>query len=1135
MDNEQEGQVSSLREILDTAFQSSNVEETNANEEAPYDIFAYNDYPPIEIQYNAWHVPMDTIIENNPQENIYNYNSCPPSAHNNSQASRYEEERHQIQQDCRLPWNEVRNQSNPSNGIVRQNHNDGNSNVNVWSNKMAIKVCTTCNNIRECSCQQINLREPPQISFGLVQHIPRKRKETNTLLQRLSPPQNSNELRSVIHVLPENVTNTSGTVIEVGSSNNVVISSQLNSGCPQQHEKQQSLNIQKQSQSSETSNTVTTTILLSPRSSDFNYPNEISNSTFATDVIISPQDTLINTNNVESNSRNDFQNMPSNMSTDESSENRLVIPECCDNTSVHHLENPASKNRTSCINSSKIISTTENKNSHINLNNNANEKISGVNENNSNNKNSKSVYTNSNCVVESPIVTIESINSSNEVHEPIPGPSGLNNHSRFYDNPTVSSSNIFRSIDNTNRTIRMVDSDDSDDSSDDNDYFRLYAPKQKYQRLNVDSVYVMPNAKKHSVASDLSISNNVESTSTIDESSGNGLQNENQNTKINIQKNASSQQPEVMTGWISDTSDEDDDIIFVHSSSEPVTSIDLTKDDDSNDAAPTASTPSAFNSFQNYNNHSSVIYNPAPARSSLADANNCNNTWYVTSHETLENNNHTEFNQNYGHRNSYSIDDLNIIDSAETNVTAQAPTAILTNVSNDVDITTNACNLPSQQDRVRASTPNVITATSTNTSNSDSVVPYLFSLTSSHHLSGLDNLAISTPTIVTASSTSTPTSNSLRPYLLTTAEPDSSQPEYQNNTSNNCHVFLNQSLPSPPVAHATDISTPAAHMSTIHYHPSRTPLCRRFQNATAAAAAAAAVTACTAQTESNAQRQQQQQYSNNYQQGALPYPPPHYHVPPRYPIHDNLWRRQQTTQELHRRHMMPIDLSNGRSVSNYRSGYLSNICNCPATRSRHIRHPCNVRHTDGHYPSVTNLQSGMDPRPIGAAHSAHTNLSTFFNNMQPSPTEPQYVHHHMIHHYAYPHPPQFHLSIGLRSPASYSHPMALMSHALNAQRNQFFFGSTLRPNRGATLEVIERNTLPHKYKRVRRPSETDEDAEKCAICLSLFEIENDVRRLPCMHLFHMDCVDQWLVTNKHCPICRVDIETHLTKDAATSL
>ena len=28
-----------------------------------------------------------------------------------------------------------------------------------------------------------------------------------------------------------------------------------------------------------------------------------------------------------------------------------------------------------------------------------------------------------------------------------------------------------------------------------------------------------------------------------------------------------------------------------------------------------------------------------------------------------------------------------------------------------------------------------------------------------------------------------------------------------------------------------------------------------------------------------------------------------------------------------------------------------------------------------------------------------------------------------------------------------------------------------------------------------------------------------------MHLFHIQCVDQWLPTNKRCPICRVDIES----------
>jgi len=87
-------------------------------------------------------------------------------------------------------------------------------------------------------------------------------------------------------------------------------------------------------------------------------------------------------------------------------------------------------------------------------------------------------------------------------------------------------------------------------------------------------------------------------------------------------------------------------------------------------------------------------------------------------------------------------------------------------------------------------------------------------------------------------------------------------------------------------------------------------------------------------------------------------------------------------------------------------------------------------------------------------------------------------------------------------------------------------------NRGASRTCIERNTFPHKFN--KRPAaaepEEEEEGDKCTICLSEFEVEEDVRRLPCMHLFHVECVDQWLGQNKRCPICRVDIEAHLTKD-----
>jgi len=91
-------------------------------------------------------------------------------------------------------------------------------------------------------------------------------------------------------------------------------------------------------------------------------------------------------------------------------------------------------------------------------------------------------------------------------------------------------------------------------------------------------------------------------------------------------------------------------------------------------------------------------------------------------------------------------------------------------------------------------------------------------------------------------------------------------------------------------------------------------------------------------------------------------------------------------------------------------------------------------------------------------------------------------------------------------------------------------------NRGASRGCIERNTFPHKFTK-RAPGEEEEDgeeADKCTICLSEFEHEEDVRRLPCMHLFHVECVDQWLTQNKRCPICRVDIEAHLTKDYTES-
>ncbi|XVF46797.1 hypothetical protein PTKIN_Ptkin03bG0057200 [Pterospermum kingtungense] len=43
----------------------------------------------------------------------------------------------------------------------------------------------------------------------------------------------------------------------------------------------------------------------------------------------------------------------------------------------------------------------------------------------------------------------------------------------------------------------------------------------------------------------------------------------------------------------------------------------------------------------------------------------------------------------------------------------------------------------------------------------------------------------------------------------------------------------------------------------------------------------------------------------------------------------------------------------------------------------------------------------------------------------------------------------------------------------------------------------------------------------CAICLSEFEDKECVKALPyCQHVFHVECIDTWLVSHVSCPVCR---------------
>ncbi|KAM3347645.1 hypothetical protein ACQJBY_021528 [Aegilops geniculata] len=104
------------------------------------------------------------------------------------------------------------------------------------------------------------------------------------------------------------------------------------------------------------------------------------------------------------------------------------------------------------------------------------------------------------------------------------------------------------------------------------------------------------------------------------------------------------------------------------------------------------------------------------------------------------------------------------------------------------------------------------------------------------------------------------------------------------------------------------------------------------------------------------------------------------------------------------------------------------------------------------------------------------------------------------------------------------------------------FHEDLDMNKGATAEVINM-LVAYKYKsmRIRDGGEVGEDnggvlasgtdkertisAEDavCCICLSRFSNNEDLRELPCGHVFHMECIDKWLKINALCPLCKSEL------------
>ncbi|GLT34724.1 hypothetical protein SLA2020_092240 [Shorea laevis] len=82
----------------------------------------------------------------------------------------------------------------------------------------------------------------------------------------------------------------------------------------------------------------------------------------------------------------------------------------------------------------------------------------------------------------------------------------------------------------------------------------------------------------------------------------------------------------------------------------------------------------------------------------------------------------------------------------------------------------------------------------------------------------------------------------------------------------------------------------------------------------------------------------------------------------------------------------------------------------------------------------------------------------------------------------------------------------------------------LERQRNERTVTIGELAQPMSYRSYER---TVNSSTECAICLEEFSGDDECRVLPiCKHMYHMRCIDRWLMDELTCPICRTNVTEH---------
>ena len=67
-------------------------------------------------------------------------------------------------------------------------------------------------------------------------------------------------------------------------------------------------------------------------------------------------------------------------------------------------------------------------------------------------------------------------------------------------------------------------------------------------------------------------------------------------------------------------------------------------------------------------------------------------------------------------------------------------------------------------------------------------------------------------------------------------------------------------------------------------------------------------------------------------------------------------------------------------------------------------------------------------------------------------------------------------------------------------------------------------------------STRDEAQIKCMVCLVEYQVDEELRTMPCLHYFHRECIDKWLLERgSTCPICKFNVRKDYNVTSAAQM